>query len=65
MNPVDYWYQTNPQLKEFMDWYWNDNQHWIPESQMKNDMTHLYKDCVLYDKLQCLSVLSAMKLIFS
>ena len=65
MNPIDYWYQTNPHIKEFMDHYWVENQHMIPEGQIKDDMTHLYKDCVLYDKLQCLSVLSAMKLILS
>jgi asparagine synthase (glutamine-hydrolysing) len=65
MNPVDYWYRTNPHLKEFMDNYWEDNKYLIPEGQLKEDMTHLYKDCVLYDKLQCLSVLSAMKLILS
>ena len=65
MNPVDYWYNTNPRLKEFMDNYWEENRYWIPEGQMKEDMTHLYKDCVLYEKLQCLSVLSAMKLILS
>ena len=65
MNPVDYWYQTNPRLKEFMDQYWENNQNWMPEGQIKDDMTHLYNDCVLYDKLQCLSVLSAMKLILS
>lgn len=29
------------------------------------DMKHLYKDCVLYDKLQCLPVLSAIKRIKS
>ena len=65
MNPVDYWYNTNPYLKEFIDNYWEKNKHIIPEGQIKEDMTHLYKDCVLYDKLQCLSVLSAMKLILS
>ena len=65
MNPVDYWYQTNPRLKEFMDGYWEEHSHLIPEGLLKEDMTHLYKDCVLYDKLQCLSVLSAMKLIKS
>lgn len=65
MNPVDYWYQTNPRLKEFMDHYWEENKHLIPEGQIKDDMMHLYEDCVLYDKLQCLSVLSAMKLILS
>lgn len=65
MNPVDYWYKTNPRLKEFIDQYWENNSHWIPEGQIKEDMTHLYKDCALFDKLQCLSVLSAMKLILS
>ena len=65
MNPVDYWYNTNPYIKEFMDKYWDDNQYVIPEGQIKDDMTHLYRDCVLCEKLQCLSVLSAMKLILS
>lgn len=65
MNPVDYWYNTNPRLKSFMDGYWEENNHIVPDGQLKEDMTHLYKDCVLYDKLQCLSVLSAMKLILS
>lgn len=65
MNPVDYWYQTNPRLKEFMNHYWDENKHLIPEGQIKDDMMHLYEDCVLYDKLQCLSVLSAMRLILS
>ena len=65
MNPVDYWYNTNPRLKEFMDQYWEENSYLIPEGRIKEDMTHLYKDCVLSDKIQCLSVLSAMKLILS
>lgn len=65
MNPVDYWYNTNPHLKEFMDRYWDNNMHWIPEGRLREDMTHLYKDCVLYDRLQCLSVVSAMKFILS
>lgn len=65
MNPVDYWYNTNSHFKEFLDQYWDENCHLIPEGQMKEDMAHLYHDCVVYDKLQCLSVLSAMKLILS
>lgn len=63
MNPVDYWYNTNRSLKKFMDNFWMDNSAIIPNEQLKNDMTHLFRDCVVYDKLQCLSVLSAMKLI--
>ena len=61
MNPVDYWYNTNPLLRDFMKAFWTENNHLIDDQQMKQDMTHLYEDCVLYDKLQCLSVLSAMR----
>lgn len=65
MNPVDYWYNTNPKFKEFIDEFWEENNSLIPDTQLKEDMAHLYKDCVVYDKLQCLSVLSAIKLIYS
>lgn len=65
MNPVDYWYRTNPRLKAFMDEYWEVNHQLIPEGRLRDDMMHLYKDCVVNEKLQSLSVLSAMKLILS
>ena len=63
MNPIDYWYDTNPAIKEFVDTFWEENHNLIPSQQLHDDMEHLYKDCVPYDKLQCLSVLSAIKLI--
>lgn len=62
MNPVDYWYATNPYIRQFMDGYWNENKKIIPNN-VSFDMSHLYNDCVLYDKLQCLTVLSLIKLI--
>lgn len=65
MNPVDYWYQTNPYIKSFMQAYWEENQHYITDDQLKNDMQHLFMDCVLMDKLQALSVLSTIKLLKS
>lgn len=65
MNPVDYWYNTNPKIKQFMDVFWNENNECIPDNQLKQDMSHLFKECVVYDKLQCLSVLSAIKMITS
>lgn len=65
MNPVDYWYQTNPYIKSFMQTYWEENQDYITDDQLKNDMQHLFNDCVLIDKLQALSVLSTIKLINS
>lgn len=63
MNPVDYWYDTNPAIKEFMESFWSEYNDKIPYQQLHDDMEHLFKDCVVYDKLQCLSVLSAIKLI--
>ena len=65
MNPVDYWYQTNPYIKSFMQTYWEENQHYITDDQLNNDMQHLFNDCVLIDKLQALSVLSTIKLLKS
>ena len=63
MNPVDYWYDTNPAIKEFIESFWAENNDKIPYQQLYDDMEHLYRDCLPYDKLQCLSVLSAIKLI--
>ena len=55
-------------LIEF-DYYYNrildDNKHYITDEQLSKDMQHLFKDCVLMDKLQALSVLSTIKLIKS
>lgn len=63
MNPVSYWYQTNPAIKEFADALWEENHRIIPTYQLHDDMKHLFKDCTVFNKLQCLSVLSAIKLI--
>lgn len=65
MNPVDYWYETNPYIRSFMQNYWNENKHLIVDKQLSDDMNHLFNDCVLLDKLQALSVLSTIKLINS
>ena len=65
MNPVDYWYETNPYIRSFMQNYWEENKHLIVDKQLSDDMNHLFNDCVLVDKLQALSVLSTIKLINS
>lgn len=65
MNPIDYWYHTNPDLKNYLDSYWEENKHLIRDTELKKDMEHLYIDCVMLDKLQVLSVLSAIKLIWN
>ena len=48
-----------------MQTYWEENQHYITDDQLNNDMQHLFNDCVLIDKLQALSVLSTIKLLKS
>lgn len=63
MNPVDYWYETNPAIKAFVDGFWEENHVLIPSQQLHDDMEHLYRDGMPFNKLQCLSVLSAIKLI--
>lgn len=63
MNPVDYWYQTNPSFRGFMEDYWQENSQLLLQGQLGDDIKHLFRDCVVYDKLQALSVLSAIKLI--
>ncbi len=65
MSPIDYWYKTNPFIKEFMNNYWEENKHLIVDKQLSDDMNHLFNDCVLLDKLQAISVLSTIKLINS
>lgn len=63
MNPVDYWYRTNPAIKIFMTNLWLDNKDFISNPTLKEDMTNLYLEGAVCDKLQCLSVLSAIRLI--
>lgn len=65
MNPVDYWYYGNPDLKGFMDGYWERYIDIIKDKQLLDDMTFLYKDCAAtYDKLQPLTLMAAYRLIW-
>lgn len=63
MNPIDYWYNTNPAFRDFIQEYWKRYEHLLPNNQFGADMRHLFYDCVLYEKLQALTVLSAIKLL--
>ena len=62
MNPVDYWYAINPELKSFMDGYWEANNGLVSDSVLLEDMRRLYEESgATYDRLQVLSGLSAIK----
>ena len=66
MNPFDFWYSTNEDLKNFMDSYWTKNKAYISDVQLLLDMTFLYEESPdVIDKLQCLSVLSLIKFLNS
>ena len=63
MNPVDYWYATNPELKAFMDGGEAMGRPSVVDPALREDMRRLYEDSpATYDKLQALTVLSAIKL---
>lgn len=63
MNPVDYWFNTNPAISEFIHSFWEEHAACIPYPVLYADMEYLVKDCAVYDKLQCLNVLAAISLI--
>lgn len=61
MNPLDYWYQTNPELKRMMDTYFNTHIDLVKNQYLKQDCHTLFEQDLLGDKLHVLSFLSALK----
>lgn len=64
MNPLDYWYQTNPDLKEFMDDYFLKHIDLVLNKELKKDCIYLYNKCAHSEKIQVLTLLSAIKLLY-
>jgi hypothetical protein len=63
MNPVDYWFMVNPALPAYVEKYYNDNMTYIADSQLNQDLSDLFNKTTIYDKIQAISVLSAIKLL--
>jgi len=61
MNPIDYWYNNNEDLRVVLNNYWIKYEKLIDDKDLYSDMNHLFNDCVVLDKLQALSVLSTVK----
>lgn len=65
MNPFDYWYETIPEVRSFIQEYYEES---FPELKVDDDT----KDCLekmfhsskCFDKLMCLTVLSVNKMFF-
>src|SRR5690606_11338223 len=67
MNPFDYWYAHNEDIKQFMDNYFKDNISLISSIDRDlNDSLHkLYAQGTTMEKTQVLSLLSTYRLFFT
>ena len=64
MNPLQYWYDSNKDLKKWMDEYVNQNLNIIDDYPiLKTDCIELFKSKEWTGKIQVLSLLSAVKLL--
>lgn len=65
MNPMNYWYKTNLDLKKFQDKYYEENIHHLKNHPiLKKDCELLYKGGSGIEKNQVLTFLSALKLFY-
>lgn len=65
MNPFDYWYHTNQEVKDFMDSYYQTNIYRLSEfSELQNDCINMYNDYKVTEKAQVLTLLAVMKLYY-
>ena len=65
MNPISYWYNSENKFKKFITNYWVENFNSIKNKKLYSDMRYLFEECSIFEKLQVLSVLSAIKKINS
>ncbi len=61
MNPFDYWYNTNSELKEYMDNYYSEIVDKIEDKTLKQDLVDMYEKGHAIEKTQVLTFLSLMK----
>ncbi len=64
MNPLEYWYKTNNDLRTFQDNYFKENIDRITNGGLRSDCQKLYNSGNAIDKNQVLTLLSAIKLNF-
>jgi len=61
MNPFDYWYNTNEELKTFMDDYFSTWVQKVKSTNLKKDMKNMYQEGSVIEKTQVLTLLSVIK----
>lgn len=62
MNPLEYWYNTNPELKKFMDDYFKENIQLLNEyNKLQKDCEELYSSGEGTEKVQVISLIGATR----
>lgn len=65
MNPEQLWYDSNYEIKRYLDGYFNENIHKFEfKKELMEDMTLLYNSGNITEKTQVLTLLGAYKLLF-
>lgn len=65
MNPIEYWMHTNVELKLYLDNYFSSHINLVQNIQLKQDCIAHYNTGNGVEKMQVLSLLSALKLFFN
>jgi len=64
MNPTDYWYNTNPELRKTFETYFKEHIQILGKhSKLQEDTLFLFKNGNTLEKTQALSLLAAVKLL--
>jgi len=64
MNPLDYWYRTNENLKNFIDSTFKENISLLENNELKKDCQKLFTEGNSIEKTQVLTLLAAYKYYF-
>jgi asparagine synthase (glutamine-hydrolysing) len=64
MNPTEYWFRTNSELREVFRMYWEDHRSLLNDyPSIKEDAAFLFNQGTTLEKTQALTLLSAVKLL--
>jgi asparagine synthase (glutamine-hydrolysing) len=66
MNPSQYWQKTNPELRGYMERYFEQNIHLLDDyPELRKDSEQMFKTGTLIEKTQPMTLLAAIKLHFN
>ena len=65
MNPVEFWFNTNVELENFIENYYKKTINLISDNELKTDIENLFLNGKGIEKIQVLSLLSAVNFFFN